>query len=148
MNRSESFEETLEFSNATRFRKAFLGLIDKLQANQYLRYVVTKHGEPKVVVMSFQAYEHIKQAFKGVVAAEALHDRAQAVHDAYDEMAEQYWPEVKGRSRQLSSGGSSAHADLRERVRNLMSQLQELRMRVEEAEQAPRAVLKQDVSRR
>lgn len=61
-----SLEERIEYSNATQFRKLFLGIVDQLHANAYLRYIVTKHGEPRAVVMSFAAYNMMYRALQEV----------------------------------------------------------------------------------
>src|SRR5277367_5457382 len=60
-NEPENHEETLNFSNLTEFRNSLLQVIPKLQEDDLLRFVITKHGQPAAVIMSYQAYSTFKR---------------------------------------------------------------------------------------
>ncbi len=96
MQNEDSLEREVECTGST-----LTGLVEKLQANKYARYVVMSHGEPTAVVMAFEPYSVLKRTFQHVIRAEARLNQVEAVHAAFDEMAEEYWPEVKGRSREV-----------------------------------------------
>ena len=101
------FEEKVEYSNVTDFRKKVLKVVDELQEHPQLRYLLTKRGQPKAVVMSFQGYELVMKALKELEVLDARRDRTEALHDAFDRMAEEHWPEAKGGSRRAEGHGSA-----------------------------------------
>lgn len=49
-------EEDIEFSNVTKFRTSLLGAVERMQSNPAKRYIITKHGEPEAVLMSYPTY--------------------------------------------------------------------------------------------
>jgi prevent-host-death family protein len=83
---TSKLEEVLNFSNLTDFRNSLLNVIPKLQENEYLRFVITKHGEPAAVIMSYQAYLLLKRAAERIVKQEAAEDSEASLRDAYEEM--------------------------------------------------------------
>jgi prevent-host-death family protein len=60
-------EEALEFTNLTEFRNSLLNFIPRLQENEYLRFVITKHGQPVAVVLSYDAYNLLKRVAERVM---------------------------------------------------------------------------------
>jgi len=79
-------EETITYSNLTDFRNSLLQIIPRLQENEYLRFIITKHGEPAAVVMSHQAYLLLKNATAKVVEQEAAIEPDIDLRNAYLEM--------------------------------------------------------------
>ena len=79
-------EEKLEFSNVTQFRNSVLDVVPKLQENPSLRLVITKHGEPAAVIMSYEAYGALKRIAERMIAEDDAKDPVVALHDAYERM--------------------------------------------------------------
>jgi prevent-host-death family protein len=131
MRFKDTLEENIEYSNATQFRKSFLGVVDKLQRNRYLRYVVTKHGEPRAVVMSFAAYDTMRRAMQQIAALEHEHSPAEAARAALLQM------NAEGRN-SVSSMEAPPMAAITERLEDLAEQVSNLRSRVEQGT-TPRA---------
>lgn len=133
MRFKDTLEETIEYSNATQFRKSFLGVVDKLQRNMYLRYVVTKHGEPRAVVMSFAAYDTMRRAMQQIAALEREHSPAEAARAALVQMNTE--------GRKSASMEELPMAAITERLEELAEQVSNLRSRVEQGNvQRPSAV--------
>jgi len=86
--------EQLEFENVTEFRKSILEAIPRLQENKYLRFVLTKHGEPAAVVMSYEAFEIFREAAEQAVQKDSALSSEQSLQDAYARMRQKYWPEA------------------------------------------------------
>jgi len=83
---STPLEEQLDFTNLTDFRRSLLKVIPKLQHNEYLRFVITKHGRPAAVVMSFPAYQLLKRTALRVMDADDAKNRDQLLREAYEEL--------------------------------------------------------------
>ena len=133
MRFKDTLEETIEYSNATQFRKSFLGVVDKLQRNMYLRYVVTKHGEPRAVVMSFAAYDSMRRAMQQIAGLEREHSPAEAARAALLQMNTE--------GRKPVSLEEPPMAAITERLEELAEQVSNLRSRVEQGNtQRPSAV--------
>jgi len=61
-------EEEVEFSNVTNLRESLLGTVENLRANPARRYVITKHGQPQAVLMSYETYSLLKKVMDQVLA--------------------------------------------------------------------------------
>jgi len=85
---ASKLEEILNFSNLTQFRNSLLDVIPKLQENEYLRFVITKHGKPAAVIMSYEAYEFLKGAAGQIIEQEAAKAPDVALRDAYERMTQ------------------------------------------------------------
>ena len=53
----------LEGISITEARKSFLPLIEKVDGEQY-RFMVTKHGKPVAVVLSYEEYSRMMETLK------------------------------------------------------------------------------------
>ena len=84
----ENHEETLNFSNLTEFRNSLLQVIPKLQEDDLLRFVITKHGEPAAVIMSYEAYSVLKRIADRAIEQDDALDEEEAVRQAYARMNE------------------------------------------------------------
>src|ERR1051326_727401 len=63
----KSLEENLEFSTVTDSKKGILRMIERLQKNPAFRFIVTKHGKPQAVVMSYLTHEILKKLVQSVM---------------------------------------------------------------------------------
>jgi PHD/YefM family antitoxin component YafN of YafNO toxin-antitoxin module len=54
-------EEEVEFSSVTNLRESLLSRVDDFGTNPAKRYVITKHGQPQAVLMSYQTYSLMKK---------------------------------------------------------------------------------------
>lgn len=79
-------EEQVEFTNLTKFRSSLLAMIPRLQGNEYLRFVVTKHGQPAAVIMSYEAYQLLKRSAEKLVEQDNAMDADQALREDYQEL--------------------------------------------------------------
>jgi prevent-host-death family protein len=83
---TNKLEETLEFTNLTDFRNSLQNFIPKLRDNEYLRFVLTKHGRPVAVVLSYDAYNLLKRVAERVMDEEDAKEPAAAMQEAYQEL--------------------------------------------------------------
>jgi len=90
--RNEKLEETLEFTNLTDFRNSLLNFIPRVQENEYLRFVITKHGKPAAVVLSFDAYNLLKRVAERAMDEDDAKEPAVASREAYQELIEDSIP--------------------------------------------------------
>jgi prevent-host-death family protein len=84
--RADKLEETLEFTNLTDFRNSLLNFIPRVQDNEYLRFVITKHGKPVAVVLSYDAYNLLKRVAERVMDEEEKKEPAVALQESYQEL--------------------------------------------------------------
>jgi prevent-host-death family protein len=87
-NEPENHEETLNFSNLTEFRNSLLQVIPKLQEDDLLRFVITKHGQPAAVIMSYHAYSVFKRIADRVIEQDDALDPEESLRQAYARMNE------------------------------------------------------------
>jgi prevent-host-death family protein len=81
-----SLEEELEESSVTSARQGLLPLIEQMQKNPAMRVLIRKHGKPRAVLMSAEAYEALKKlANLTVEKAEAL-SQEERVEAAYQRL--------------------------------------------------------------
>jgi hypothetical protein len=129
---SRKLEETISYSNLTDFRSSLLQIIPRLQENEYLRFIITKHGEPAAVVMSHQAYLLMKDVTSKVMEQEAEIDPETDLHNAYLEMTGKTLPlRPESVSPEVTTGQTIAHTEIK-KVKDL------LRMAVDEYIKATR----------
>lgn len=79
-------EEQWEYSGVTDLRQELLGIVERLQKNPAVRYLITKHGQPRAVLMSFQTYELLKKALSQALQATAGRSREEAIGAAFDRL--------------------------------------------------------------
>ncbi len=79
-------EEQLNFSNVTEFRRSILEAIPRLQENHFLRFVITKHGSPVAVVMSYEAYEVLRRITNRVLDEDEAKSKETILSEAYQRM--------------------------------------------------------------
>jgi PHD/YefM family antitoxin component YafN of YafNO toxin-antitoxin module len=120
-----TLEERVEYSNATQFRKLFLGVVDDLHANSYLRYIITKHGEPRAVVMSFAAYQMMYRALQQVTKLQNETSPDEAARVALRQLKEADSPE--GSDEEVNFDLS---ASLIKRLDAVVEEVNDLRQRV------------------
>jgi prevent-host-death family protein len=74
MRRAESkstpveLEEDIEFSSVTSLRESFLKTVETLREDPAKRYVITKHGQPQAVLMSYQTYSLLRKVMDQTLA--------------------------------------------------------------------------------
>jgi prevent-host-death family protein len=61
-------EEDIEFSSVTSLRESFLKTVEALREDPAKRYVITKHGQPQAVLMSYQTYSLLKRVMDQTLA--------------------------------------------------------------------------------
>jgi hypothetical protein len=82
-------EERLEYQNVTDFRQSMLGLFRQLEDETDLRFIVTRGGTPCAVVMSYEAYELLRNIARHASDAASVKTREQRLDDAYLQMAQE-----------------------------------------------------------
>ena len=97
-SKPEVFAEEIEYTNITEFREKLLRTVDELQKSPARRYLVTKHGKPQAVLMSYNAYQVFRKLAEEVMAAEARKDSETALRDAIRRMDEDYGVSTPGAS--------------------------------------------------
>ncbi len=71
----------LEAISITDARKYFLPLIDRVESELY-RFMVTKHGKPVAVVVSYEDYSRMVETLKLMEDLEIAHDIGRGVAEA------------------------------------------------------------------
>jgi PHD/YefM family antitoxin component YafN of YafNO toxin-antitoxin module len=123
-------EEDIEFSNVTTSRESFLTRVEGLRENPAKRYVITKHGQPQAVLMSFQTYSLLKRAMDQALARTAARSSSEAIHAAFDRLRS----DQEGESAQIGAVGKRHGTDkeaILQTVQSLRSQVEYLSMVLE-----------------
>ena len=55
-------EDELEYTSVTALRGKLLAVVDSFRKTPAKRYLITKHGQPQAVLMSFETYRLLKRA--------------------------------------------------------------------------------------
>ena len=64
------FTGEFDYTNVTEFRESLLPLVSELESDPGKRYLVTKHGKPLAVFLSFDAFEAARRLVESVLAEE------------------------------------------------------------------------------
>lgn len=56
------WEDETEYSTVTGLRGRLLAVVDSFRKSPAKRYLITKHGQPQAVLMSFETYRLLKRA--------------------------------------------------------------------------------------
>jgi PHD/YefM family antitoxin component YafN of YafNO toxin-antitoxin module len=86
----EVFAEEIEYTNITEFREKLLRTVDELQKSPARQYLVTKHGKPHAVLMSFHAYQVFRKVAEEVLKREEGKDEKTLLAEAVQRMDEDY----------------------------------------------------------
>lgn len=101
----ELFAGRLDYANVTEFRESLLPLVSALERDPTKRYLVTKHGKPLAVFLSFDAFEALRRLVESVLAEEAGKDVPQVLAEARQRMDRDHGVVVRqGRERPVPSG--------------------------------------------
>jgi hypothetical protein len=76
-------EEDIEFSNVTKFRTSLLGAVERMQSNPAKRYIITKHGEPEAVLMSYPTYSLLTKVMDRELEGTDGQSREEAIRAAF-----------------------------------------------------------------
>jgi PHD/YefM family antitoxin component YafN of YafNO toxin-antitoxin module len=76
-------EEEVEYCNVSSFRAFLLSAVDVLRQHPARRYVVTKHGQPEAVLMSFRTYSIMKRVMDRALAHAATRNSSEAIDAAF-----------------------------------------------------------------
>lgn len=82
-------EEDVEYYTVTDFRAFFLNAVNTLSENPAKRYLITKHGRPEAVLMSFGTYSFMKKIIDRVLAATASPNSSSAIEAAFARLKEE-----------------------------------------------------------
>jgi PHD/YefM family antitoxin component YafN of YafNO toxin-antitoxin module len=89
---TRSLEEDIEFSNVTKFRSSLLGAVKRMQKNPAKRYVITKHGEPEAVLMSYQTYSLLTKVMDRALVGTEGQSRDEAIRSAFARLRQEQEP--------------------------------------------------------
>jgi len=98
-------EVKVEFTAVTGFRKSLLTIIPRLQKNEYLRFIITRHGKPAAVVMSYEAYDLLQSLAQELADQDRDKSPEQRLAESYDRMSARY-----GRPEDSVAAASAADA--------------------------------------
>jgi len=126
------FAGELDYANVTEFRESLLKSVSDLERSPTKRYLVTKHGKPLAVFLSFDAFEALRKLFESLLAEEAKKDVSQVLAEASQRMDRDYG--VVRPERGLPEGAGDVPEDvagqlqaLRDEQARLRSQLNRVR---------------------
>lgn len=86
----ELFAGELDYANVTEFRESLLPAVSDIERNRTKRYLVTKHGKPLAVFLSFEAFEAIRKLVETVLAQEDGKNPSQILLEASQRMDRDY----------------------------------------------------------
>ncbi len=99
-------EEDIEFSNVTRFRNSLLGAVERVQKNPAKRYVITKHGAPEAVLMSYQTYSLLTKVMEQALEGTEGQSRDEAIRSAFARLRQEQQPENASAAAELEMSHS------------------------------------------
>ena len=85
-------EEDIEFSNVTKFRNSLLGAVERVQKKPAKRYVITKHGAPEAVLMSYQTYSLLTKVMEQALEGTEGQSRDEAIRSAFARLRQEQEP--------------------------------------------------------
>ena len=120
-------EEDIEFSNVTRFRRFLLGAVKQLCDNPGKRYVITKHGHPEAVLMSFRTYSLLKRVMDEELARTATQNSSEAISAAFARLrAERQDAPGELSETRAAYEDDEGHDDARRKARELRERAEKL----------------------
>ena len=84
------FAGELEYANVTEFRESLLRFISEFERDPTRRFLVTKHGKPHAVLLSFRGFEVLRKVVEAVLAQDASKDVSQILAEASGRMDREY----------------------------------------------------------
>jgi prevent-host-death family protein len=90
-------EDDIEFSNVTKFRSSLLGAVERVQENPAKRYVITKRGEPKAVLISYQTYSLFTKVMDQALEGTEGQSRDEAIRSAFARLRQEQQPAASAR---------------------------------------------------
>lgn len=133
----QALEETLGYSNVTRLRESFLAVVEQLQKNPAKRFLITKHGLPQAVLMSFRTYTLLKRLMDQTMSSEAEESRDEAIRSALARMRAERQPLVEAGASTEMTAVAAKQPNVRAAIRTLQQDLNRLESALEEEQQAP-----------
>lgn len=97
-------EEKTEFASVTTSREQFLKLVETLESQPYRRHIITKHGTPRVVLLSYPAYELLTKVARQALERESSLDNQAAAAEAFERMSVEH-----------RQGGGAARGEIADR---------------------------------
>ncbi len=85
-NPRDVFAGELDYASVTDFREKLLPVVNDLEANPTKRYLVTKHGKPLAVFLSFDAFEAIRKVVEAMLDEEEKKPPSQVLVEAVQRM--------------------------------------------------------------
>src|SRR6266705_2658999 len=76
------FAGEIDYASVTEFRESLLPAVGDLERHPTKRYLITKHGRPLAVFISFEAFESIRKIVASILAREDKKDVSQALAEA------------------------------------------------------------------
>ncbi len=116
---SVGLEEEIEFSNVTTVRDSLLSKVESLRLNPAKRYVITKHGQPQAVLMSFQTYTLLRRVMDQTLARTAAASSSDAIRAAFARLRDEQ-PAV------LAGAPAMDRAAVTAALQNIRSQVDQL----------------------
>jgi prevent-host-death family protein len=96
VEKSGAVEEDVEFSNVTNLRESLLSRVESLRANPSKRYVITKHGQPQAVLMSYGTYSLLKKMMDQTLARAEAESKSDPIGAAFARFREDHPNELSG----------------------------------------------------
>lgn len=136
---SRPLEEDIEFSNVTKFRNSLLGAVERVQSNPAKRYVITKHGEPEAVLMSYQTYTLLSKVMDQALEGTVGQSREEAVRAAFSRLRREQQPAASAQAEAAiveAVPPLATNADLRRRYRDAVNIVRAIREQFDELDYA------------
>jgi hypothetical protein len=84
------FSGEADYANVTEFRESLLPFVSELERNPTKRYLITRHGKPTGVFMSYVAFQALQRLVESTLADEAKKDVSQVLAEASGRMDRDY----------------------------------------------------------
>ena len=97
------FAGELDYTNVTAFRESLLPVVNELALHPTKKYLVTRHGKPLAVFLSFSAFESVRKVVETMLDEEAAKDVGQILVEAREPMDRDHLGVAEG----LRAGPSS-----------------------------------------
>lgn len=81
----QSLEQKVELENVTRLRQNLLPIIERLEDDPALRFLILKHGKPQAVLMSFPTYQLLQKLLSEAVEKSEAMGREERIANSLNE---------------------------------------------------------------
>ena len=117
----QSLEQKVELESVTRLRQNLLPIVERLEEDPALRFLILKHGKPQAVLMSFPTYQLLQKLLSEAVEKSEAMGREERIANSLNE-----WRSGRGSRHSQGAAASESEPQVAHQVEQAMTILKRL----------------------